>query len=160
MGIPHIAFDLRFGHQSGYGVYHHHVNGAGAYQSFGDLQSLFTGIRLGNIQIIHHNAQIFGINRIQSVFGIDKSGGTAQTLGLSHHMQGNGGFTGRFRPENLYNTAPGHSSYPQSQIQIQAAGRDHGDVHIGTGIPQLHDGAFTKLLFYLTQGDLQRFFLI
>ncbi len=153
MGVAHVALDLRLGHQGRHGVHHHHVHGAGADQGLGDLQRLLAGVGLGHIQIVHHHAQTLGIDRVQGVLGVDKGRRAAQLLGLGHHVQSDGGFTGGLRAENLDDPAPGHAAHAQGDVQIDASRGDGGDV-------QLHDGSLAELLFDLRKGYFKGFFLI
>ena len=70
-------------------------------------------------------------------------------------MQGQGGFTGRFRPIYLNDASAWQSADAQRQVQPQAAGGNGIHLHGNVG-PKLHHGAFAKLLFDLGQCRLQR----
>ena len=67
MGIPHLAFDFRLRHQGRHGIHHDHIDGPAAYQGVSDFQCLFTGIRLGNQQVVDIHAQLMGIDRIKGM---------------------------------------------------------------------------------------------
>ena len=160
MGITHISFDFCFRHQGSYGVDDDDVDGTAADQGIADFQSLFAGIRLGYQQIVHVHAQMTGIFRIQGMFCIDKGCIAAPLLGFCDHVQGHGGLTGRFRSINLDDPAPGNTSYAQRNIQGQCSGGNCFYIHLFTGIAQLHDGPFAKVLFNLLQSCIQCFRLI
>ena len=55
-GIAHVAFDLGARDQRGHRVDHDHIHRAGADEGFGDLERLFTGIRLGDEQVVNIHA--------------------------------------------------------------------------------------------------------
>src|SRR5438552_15570524 len=73
VAIAHFAFQLGFRNERGDRIYHQHINGARADQSFGDLQRLLAIIGLGDEQIVHVHAQFFGVGGIESMFGVYKS---------------------------------------------------------------------------------------
>ena len=160
VGVAHVALDLRLGHQGRHGVHHHHVDGAGADQGFGDLQGLLAGVRLGHVEIVHVDAQALGINRIESVLRVDEGRRAAHLLSLSHHMEGDGGLAGGLGSEDLDDPSPGDASHAQGDVEVDAARGDGGDVQIGGVVPQLHDGPLAELLFDLRKGYFKGFFLI
>ena len=88
---------------------------------------------------------------------VHKSGDAAGLLRLRHHMQGNGGFTGRFRTVNFNNTAPRNTAHAQGIIQCQAAGGDHGDIAVHGVGSHFHHGTLAELLVQISQRVLQRF---
>src|SRR5439155_3327223 len=61
MGVAHLTFDFRFRHQRGDRVDGQDVDGAAAYQGFGDFQRLFAVVRLGDQKIVGLNAEFLGI---------------------------------------------------------------------------------------------------
>ncbi|MPM97659.1 hypothetical protein SDC9_144836 [bioreactor metagenome] len=80
-------------------------------------------------------------------------------LRLSHHMEGQSGLAGGFRPVNLNNAAPGNAPDPQRQIQRQRPGGDGVDLKIRP-VPQTHDGPLTIGFFNLRNGGLDGLLLI
>ena len=48
MAVAHLPLDFRPGGQRGHRVHYYHIQGAGADQGLSDLQTLFTGVRLGD----------------------------------------------------------------------------------------------------------------
>ena len=68
------------------------------------------------------------------MLNVDKGNLAAQLLGFSQNMQGQGGFTGRFRPIYLNDASAWQAADAQRQVQPQAAGGNgihlHGNVSI------------------------------
>lgn len=147
------------GDQSGHGVHHHHVDGAGADQGLGDFQGLLAGVRLGDQHILDPHAQGPGIGGIQGVLGVHKGHLAAQLLGLGQNVQGQGGLTGGLRPVDLDDAPPGHAADAQGQVQGQGAGGD--GLHVGLGVFAVsHDGALAVHLLDLLHGRLQGLFFV
>jgi hypothetical protein len=92
VAIAHFAFEFRFGDERCDRVDDDHVNGAALYERSGDFESLFSGIRLGDEQIVDIDSELSGINGVERMFGVDKSSGAADFLGLRDDLQGEGGF--------------------------------------------------------------------
>ena len=69
-----------------------------------------TDSRLGNIELVHADAKLFGINGVKRMFGIDKNAHTSHFLRFGNDMQRNGGFAGGFRPVYLDDAALGHAA--------------------------------------------------
>ena len=160
MGVPHIPFNFRFGHQSCYGVDDDDVDGTAADQGVADFQGLFAGIRLGNQQVVHVHAQMTGIFRIQGMLCIDEGSVAAPFLSFRNHVQGNRGLTGGFRPVDFNNPAPGNAPYAQCDIQGQRSRGNRLYIHLFTGVSQLHDGPLAEVLFNLFESCVQCFRLI
>src|SRR3546814_7801366 len=59
-----------------------------ANESVDDLERLFASVRLGNDEIVDVDAELASIDRIEGMFGIDESSGTAGGLGCSASVQG------------------------------------------------------------------------
>ena len=159
LGVAHVPFDFRAGHQGGHRVHHHHVHRVGAHQDLGDLQGLFTGIGLGDEQVLGPDPQLAGIDHVQGVLGVYEGRHPALELGLGDDVQGQGGLAGGLRPEDLDDPAPGDAADPQGQVQGEAAAGDHRHVRLLIG-PQAHDGALAILFFDVTQGLIQGLGLI
>ena len=160
MGIAHVAVDLRLGDQGCHRVYNNDVNGAGPDHGLGDLQSLLTAVRLGNIEIVNIHADIFGIDRIQRVLGVNKAGDAAPFLHFRDHMQGHGRLTGGFRSVDLNDPASWNAAQSQSDIQAQGTGGRCFHFHHGRGISQFHHRAFAVLFLYLRDRRVKRFKLL
>ena len=92
------------------------------------------------------------------MLNVDKGNLAAQLLGFSQNMQGQGGFTGRFRPIYLNDASAWQAADAQRQVQPQAAGGNGIHLHGNVG-PKLHHGAFAKLLFDLASAVSSAAFL-
>ena len=79
---------------------------------------------------------------------VDEGDVTAVLLTFGDAVQGEGGLTGAFRSVDLDDPAAGQTADPQRDIEAQRTGRNMFDVHMGV-LAELHDGAFTELLFDL-----------
>ena len=80
-------------HQSRHGVDYHYIHSAAAAEGLGYFKGLFTGIRLGYIQLVNVNSKIFRIYGIQCVLRVDKRSGAAQLLCLCYGVKGYCGLT-------------------------------------------------------------------
>ena len=87
MGISHLPVNLRFRNQCRNGVHNHDIHRSGAHHGFRNLQSLLSIIRLGNIKIINIYPNILSVNRIQSMFCVNKTRDSSPLLNLCYHMQ-------------------------------------------------------------------------
>ena len=157
--VADLAVQLGAGDQRGHGVHHQHVDGAGADQRLGDVQSLLAGIRLGDQQAVDVHTQGPGIGRFQGVLHVDVSGLAAVALGGGDHVQGQGGLTGGLRPVDLHDPAPGDAPDAKSQVQGERTGGERLHIH-GNIIAKAHDGALAVVLFDLGNSGLQRLFLV
>ena len=88
---------------------------------------------------------------------VDEARDAAPLLDLRHHVQGDGGLTGRFRSVDLHHAALRHAAKSQSQIQAQRAGGNGLHVHAGGRITEFHDGALAVGLLDLGQCRCQCF---
>lgn len=130
---------------------------AASCQHIADLQRLFAGVRLGYQQLVHLDAQIPRVDRIQGVLRIDKCRFAALLLRFRDDMQSQGRLTGGFRPVDLYDPALRHAAHAGGQVQAYGACGDRIDIHLRRRVPQLHDGALAKLFLDLRHGVSQRF---
>ena len=87
MGVAHLAFELGARHQRRHAVDHQHVDGGGSDQRVGDLECLLPGIRLGNQQLVHIDAELGRVDRIERMLGIDEGASAALALRLGDRMQ-------------------------------------------------------------------------
>ena len=162
MRIAHIPFDLRLGGERRDRVDDDQVDRAAAHECVDDVQRLFAGIRLRNVEIFEVDAQLFGIHGVQRMLGIHKRRDPARLLGLRDGVQGDRRLARRFRAVDLDDAPARDPADPERDIQRQAAGRNDLDVGIAGGVAQLHDGALAVMLFDLREDLIQRleFFLI
>ena len=94
VGVAHVAFELGSRHQSCNRIDHDNVECPGADEHVCDLERLFPGIGLRDEQLIHVDAQCFGILGIECMLGIDEGGDTAVALRLSNDMKSECGLAG------------------------------------------------------------------
>jgi hypothetical protein len=76
-------------------------------------------------------------------------------LSLGDHLQSDGGFTGRFRPEDFDDAAARQAADAQGSVQRNRTGRDHRNRYDGIFRPETQNRAFAKLLFNLAQSKVQ-----
>ena len=159
MGVAHVPLDFRPGGQRGHRVHHHHVDGAGAHQGLADLQSLLTGVRLGDEHGVDVHPQGPGVGGVQGVLGVDEGHLAPPLLGLGQDVQGQSGLTRGFRAVNFNDAPLGDAANAQRNIQGQRAGGD--GIHHDPGVlPQAHDGALAIGPLNLGHGGLQCFLLV
>ena len=155
MGIPHLSVYLLSGDKGGHGVHNNDIHRAGAHHGLCNFQRLLAGIRLRDIEIVHIDPDVPGIHRIQGMLCVDKACDAAALLHLCHHVQGDSGFSGGFRPVDLYNSSPRNSADTKRNIQSERACRYCFHVHLCGRISQLHDSTFSVLLFNLSERGIQ-----
>src|SRR5690606_2101182 len=156
-GIAHIAFDFSLGSQGGHRVDNNQVYRTRTHQGFGNFQSLLAGIRLGDQQIAQVHAQFLSVLHVQRVFGVNKGTCAFELLHLCNHLQGQRGFTRRFRAVNFNNATTWQTTDAQSNVQTQGTRGDHLDVMLDVVVAITHDRALAELLFDLRQSGGQRF---
>ena len=117
MGISHVTVNLGLRHQCRHRVDHQNVDGTGAHHGLRNLQGLFAGIRLGNVEIVNVYTDILRILGIQRMLGIDKARNTAPLLYLGHRMKRQCGLTGGLRSVDLNDTALREAAGAQRDIQ-------------------------------------------
>jgi hypothetical protein len=115
--ITHFAFDFGAGDQCGDGVDDDEIDGIGADQQLANLQGLFAGVGLGDEQVVETDAEALGPGGIEGVFGVDEGGHAAEFLCAGDDVEGECGFAGRFRPENLQHPAARNSKSAQGDIK-------------------------------------------
>jgi len=153
LGIPHLPFQLRPGHQGCHGIDHEDVEGAAAHQGFGDLQGLLTRIRLGDEQLVGIDPDLPGIAHIQGVFRIDEGRQAVLPLGLGDDVEGQRCLAARFRTIDLDDPSPGHAAHSQGDVQAEGSRGNYRDIDLLRS-PQLHDGPFAELPLDLTDGQI------
>ena len=157
--VPHLALDLRPGHQGGHRVHHHHVQRAGADQGLGDLQGLLAGVRLGDQHIVNVHPQGPGVGGVQGVLRVHEGHLAPGLLGLGHDVEGQGGLAGGLGAVDLDDPPPGHAADAQGQIQGQGPGGDDFHVQVGL-VPQAHDGALAIYFLDILHGGLDGFLFV
>ncbi len=157
--VADLAVQLGLRDQGGHGVDDQHVDGAGADQRLGNVQSLLAGIGLGNEQTVDVNAKGSGIGGLQGVLHVDIRGHAVVPLGGGHDVQGQGGLAGGLGTVDLHDPAPGNAADAQRQVQRQGAGGQGFHVH-GDIVAKAHDGALAVILLDLCNGGLQSLLLV
>ena len=159
MVVAHFAFQLGLRHQGGDTVDDQHVDGPGADQGVGDFQRLFAAIGLRNQQVFGIDAQFFGVNRVERVFGIDKGAGAAQFLGLGHPMQGQGRLARAFRAVDLDHPAAWQAADAERDIKVDGTGRENFRLH-HFALTKTHNRALAESAFDLRDRRFQGLVLV
>ena len=125
VGVAHFAVEFGLGNKSRHGVDDQHVDGAGPDQGFSDFKGLLATIWLRNQQVVDIDAKLLGVAGIESVFGVDEGGQTAQALGFGDDLEGDGRLARRFRAKDLCDAAAGDAADAESGVKADRAGRDN-----------------------------------
>ncbi len=148
VGVAHFAFDLGAGDQGGDGVDDQDVDGAGTDELLGDLQSLFTVVRLRDEERVDVDAEVGGVDGVEGVFRVDEGGFAAEFLCFCDGVQSEGSLTGGLRSVDLDNAAPGKSADAGGGVEGEGAGGDGLHVQV-LAVSETHDGAFAVGAFDL-----------
>ena len=81
---------------------------------------------------------------------IDKGRNAASLLYLRNGMKRQSGLSGRLRTVNLDDSSSRKAACTERNIHGKRSGRHHLDVLVHAGISQLHDGALSAILLYLS----------
>ena len=122
MRIAHVAFNFRLRGERSDRVHHHHVKRAGAHQRIGDFQRLFAGVRLGDVEVVGIDAEFTRVNRVKGVFGVNKGCRAARFLRFGDDLQGQRGFTRRFRAVDFDNPATRQTADAEGNVEAERAG--------------------------------------
>ena len=131
MRVAHFAFDLRARDQRRHRVDDDDVDGVGADQHLGDLQSLLAGIGLRHQQLVDIDPELAGVADVQGVLRVDERRDAACALRVRDHVQAEGGLAARLRPVDLADPPPRHAADSGRRIQIQRTGGDGFDLNSG-----------------------------
>ena len=126
--LTHFAFDFGLGRERGDGVDDDEIDRVGAHQHVGDFERLLAGVRLRDQQFVHVDAELFGIRRIERMFGVDEGGGAAELLDFGDHLQRERGLAGGFRSVDLDDAAARQAADAECDVETQRAGGDRLDV--------------------------------
>jgi hypothetical protein len=94
MMIPHLPLDLRPRDERGDRIDHDHIHRIRSDERLHDIERLFSGIRLGNEQLIHIHADLLRIFRIHRMLGVDECRDTALFLRVRDDMEREGRLPG------------------------------------------------------------------
>ena len=153
MAVAHLALDLGPGYQRCHTVDNDDVHGAGADQRLGDLQRLLTGVRLADVEVVNVHADLAGVDRIHGVLNINEAADAALFLGFGNYMQTEGRLARTLRAIDFDDSALGHASDAECDVDTEAAGWNCFDLQTG-GIAQLHDDTIAELLVQVAEGGL------
>ena len=154
--VAHVAFQFGLRRQGGDGVDDEDIDRARANQGVGDLQSLLTGVRLRDEQIIDDHAELAGIDRVEGVLGIDKGTNALALLRFGDDMQRQGRLAGRFGSVNFDDAPARQTTNAKRDVQSERAGRNGIDVDVQVIGSKPHDRAFAKVLLDLREGGIER----
>ncbi len=154
MGIAHLAFELGLRDEGGHGVYDHRIDGVAPDEHLRDLQGLLAARGLRDHQLVHVEAELRGVARVQRVLRVDERDLASEPLGVGQHVQGESGLAGGLRAVDLGDPAPRDAAYPQRRVEGEGAGGDDLGLDYGV-LAQPHDGALAELLLYLQERRLQ-----
>ncbi len=71
-GIADLAFELGLGDQRGHGIEHDDVERVRADKRLADAQRFLAGAGLGDEQLVHVDAELAGIERVERVLDVDE----------------------------------------------------------------------------------------
>ena len=151
MGVAHFTFDFGFRRQRGDGVDDDDVDRARTDEHVGDLEGLLTGVRLRHEEIVHVDAELGRVERIERVLGIDEGGGAAEFLHLGHDVQRERGLARGFGAEDFDDAAARQAADAECEIEAQRAGRHDVDVALRVGVAHAHDGPAAELFLDLCE---------
>ena len=117
MRIPHFAFNFSFGNKSCNGVNDDDVNTSGTDEHVSNFKSLLAGVRLRDKKIICIDAKGTRVDRVQRMFGIDKSCVTSSLLRTGNSMQGNSGLARGFWTVDFDDSTTWQTANSQRNIQ-------------------------------------------
>ncbi len=159
MVVAHFSVDFGLWHEGGHGVDYDDVDGAGADERFGDVKGLFASVWLGNEEGFDVDTELAGVDRVEGMFRIDEGCDSAEFLGFGDGVQGKRRLAGRFGTVDFDDAAAGEASHAESHVELDAPGRDDGDLFDGL-LSESHDGTFTIVLFDLRNGGFDRLCLV
>ncbi len=145
-GVADLAVEFLLGDQRGDRVEDDDVDGVRADEGLADLQRLLAGGRLGDQQVVEIDAELAGVLRVERVLDVDERGQPAAFLGLGDDGQGEGGFAGGFRPEDLDDAAAGEAADAEGAVDEQVAGGDDVDIDAAV-VAEAHDGGLRRIPF-------------
>src|SRR3546814_1891880 len=121
MAVAHFTLDFSARNESGDAVDDEDIDRIRANESVDDLERLFASVRLGNDEIVDVDAELASIDRIEGMFGIDESSGTAGGLGCSDSVQGQSRLARAFWAVDFNDRSEEHTSELQSLMRISYA---------------------------------------
>ena len=154
MGVTHLAFDFRLGHERRDGVNDDDVDATRADQHVGDLEGLFARVGLGDQEGVRVHAKGAGVDGVEGVLSVDEGRVATSLLGVGDSVQGDRRLTGGLGSVDLDDTAAREASDAEGDVEGKGTRGDHLDGR-AIVIAQAHDGALAELLINLRQGDFK-----
>ena len=118
------------------------------------LERLLAVVGLRHQEIVHVDAELLRVRRIERVLGIDERRQAAELLRLGNDLQRQRRFARRLRPEDLDDAAARHAADTERVIDADGAGGNRVDRLDRALLPQAHDRALAKLLLDLADGQI------
>ena len=154
MGVSHLAFDFRLGHEGRDGVNDDDVDATRADQHVGNLEGLLTRVGLGDQERVRVDAQGAGVDGVEGMLGVNEGRVAAGLLGVGNGVQGDRGLTGRLGAVDLDDSAAREAADAEGDVKSKGTRGDHLNGR-AVVVAQAHDGALAELLINLRQGDFE-----
>ncbi len=121
VAVAHLAVEFGLGHERRDRVHHQHVDGTRAHQRFGDLQRLLAVVGLRNQQVVHIDAELPGIDRIQRMLGVHEGGQAAGLCASAMTCRRDRRLAGGLRAEDLDHAAAGNAADAQCRVESRSS---------------------------------------
>ena len=144
--FAHVALKFGLWNKRGHRVDNHKVNRARAHKHVGNVQCLFAVVGLRDEQLVGVDAKALGVRHVEGVLCVHKGARAAHFLAFGNDVQGERGFTRRFRAKNFADTPTGYAAHAQGQIKADGTCGNDGNINMGV-VGKLHHGALAVLAF-------------
>ena len=111
---------------------------------------LLAAVGLRNEQVVDVDTEFLRVEPVEGMLRIDESRNATHLLSLGNRMNGQRRLTRRLRSVNLDNSSSREASRSKCNVHRKGTGRNHLNILVHTGVPQLHDGALSAILLYLS----------
>src|SRR5215208_4586511 len=159
MSVAHLSLDLSPGHEGCHRVYDDDVEGTGADERIGYLQSLLAVVRLGEVEVLQIDPDGLGVGRVDGVLGVDESGEAPCLLRFGDDVQGEGRLAAGLGTEDLDDATPWEATDAEGEVECQGAGRNGSDLRTVL-VAHAHDRTLPELPLYLGDGGVYGLALI
>ena len=103
--VAHVALDFLLRRKCRHGVNDNDVDGRGADELVGYFECLLAIIGLGDVQIVHIDTQLRGIEAVEGMLSVDEGCNAASFLALGNGMDGQCSLTAGLGTKYLDDTA-------------------------------------------------------
>ena len=158
--IAHCAFELGAGYQRRHAVDDEHVDGPRAHQGIGDLERLLARIGLGDEEVLHVDAELLGVARIERVLGIDEGAHPARLLRFGDDLEGQGGLARALRPVDLDDAAARQAADAEGDVEPERARGHRLGLDRLLALAETHDRALAEGLLDLRERGIERLVLV